>query len=101
MIIIPGVTRADCNACALEIRDCIDGIERTGCPLNAWQSDLLAKALARLTVGFLGLALEAVDRAADPEFWFTDAVSDAFAGGPVVTVAEIRLELDRMISEEA
>ncbi len=83
------------------IRDSLSLIAAAGEPLDEWQSDMLARALAYLQMGNYGLAEDAAFKAARPLLFRTRTASLAVTGGPIVTVAEMKAELDRVVSDAA
>lgn len=87
-------------AAAQRVRDSLDYLEGLGEPLDGWQSEILARAVAYLQTGTYGLGIDAGFRACRPDLYKTRAESIAFDGGPTVTVAEIRAELERLTEEK-
>lgn len=87
------------DAAVQRIRDSLDQLDRIGETIDAWQSDTLARALAHLQMGNYALSMDAAFRACRPLLYKTKAATIAFGDGPVVTVRELRAELDRVVAE--
>lgn len=82
------------------IHDSLAYLEKVGEPLDAWQSDMLARAVAYFGTGIYALAVDAAFRACRPNLYRTRAEVIGLSGGPTVTVAEMRAELDRALAGE-
>ncbi|TAJ96858.1 MAG: hypothetical protein EPO10_27460 [Reyranella sp.] len=82
------------DSAADRIRDSIDHLHEIGEPLDAWQSDTLARALAYLQTGNYALAIDAAFRACRPQLYRTKAAEIAFSGSPTVTIAEVRASFE-------
>ena len=89
------------ESAATRIRDSIDLLANAGEPLDVWQSDMLALALADLQVGNYALATDAAFRVCRPKLYRTNAAVIAMSGGPTVINAEIRNELQRVLGNQA
>lgn len=66
-------------------------------PLDPWQSDMLAWALAYLQMGNFALATEAAFRVCRPQLYLIGVAFIALSGGSTVTVAEMLAELDPVL----
>jgi hypothetical protein len=82
------------------IRDSLAQLEVVGEPLDPWQSDMLARALAHLQTGNYALATDVAFRVCRPQLYRTSAALIAFSGGPTVTIAEVRTELQRVLADQ-
>lgn len=81
------------------IRESLDLLAHAGEPLDAWQSDLLARALAFLQVGNYALAIDAAFRVCRPQLFRSSKAVIALSGAPTVTIAEVRDQLERAVAE--
>lgn len=89
------------SAMAVQFRRRLDELEAAGVPLDAWQSDMLARAIAHLRTGNDSLAADAGFRACQPEVYRTSAAVIALSDSPVLTIAEVRAALDAALAERA
>lgn len=80
------------------IRDSINRLDEIGEPLDAWQSDLLARALAYLQLGHYALVIDAAFRVRRPHFYRTKAAEFALSGSPIVTTTEVRASLEEALN---
>lgn len=90
------VSSATFGSAAEKIRDALDHLDAVGEGLDAWQSDMFARALACLQMGNHALAEDAVYRACRPKLFRSKAAAIGMSGGPVVSIAELKAELDRV-----
>ncbi len=81
--------------------DSLNHLDGVGEPLDPWQSDMLARALAYLQMGNFALATDAAFRVCRPKLYRTSAALIALSGGPTVTIAEVRKELQRVLHDRA
>jgi len=87
---------------AARIRGSIDFLDNAGEPLDAWQSDMLARALAVSSGRKLRLATECcLSTCAGRHSTGRTRPLSQLSGGPTVTIAEIRNELQRVLGKQA
>ena len=89
------------DTAAMRIRDSIDHLQEIGEPLDGWQTDMLARALAYLQSGNQALAIDAAFQACRPQFYRTHAAVIALSDSPTLTINEVRAELDRVTGDRA
>jgi hypothetical protein len=94
-------TSYDRAGVACRLRDSLDQLECAGEPLDGWQSDMLARAIACLQTGMYILAVDAASRACLPYLYRSRAAAIVWGDSPKVTVAELRAELDRVLANSA
>lgn len=86
---------------AEQLRKHLDKLEATRRPLDAWQSEMLARAIARFRTGSYALAIEASFKACRPAKYQSRAAAIRLKGSPTLTIAEVRQGLEQVIADKA
>lgn len=77
----------------------LDAADRNKAPLTAWETDVLCQVMALLQTGHCLLGKEVMIKLDRPDRYCTPEERARVANGPVLTVAEMRANLERATSE--
>lgn len=92
------------TATAMARRDLVQRMERfletvrqEARPLNAWETDLIRRVLANLETGYFRSGEDVMLQVERPDLYCSEKALETVAGGPTLTVAEVRASVVKVL----